>query len=220
MLHGFGMSVDYMYKRILRVEAQIEASVLKRMELNDGLYIPPDVVQGTQVFFAVDNVDFAEDTPDGKNTFHGKAMAIYQRQEPGDVAPELTVDTREQCPRPIIHLPDSVKTLLDCTAPLRKPVGPTFPQFGLCTEDQLPLYIKKQDFTWLLGRSLTRSITSGEAEEDLPPSTDIPVWSGYNFTMSSPMPLTRVLQCTTRRIGPDIEVKILKLVHPFLCRYR
>ena len=95
MLHGFGMSVDY--NRILRVEAQIEASVLKRMELNDGLYIPPDLVLGRHVFFAVDNVDFAEDTPDGKNTFHGTAMAIYQRQEPGDVAPELTVDPGDQC---------------------------------------------------------------------------------------------------------------------------
>ena len=90
MLHGFGISVDYNW--ILRVEAQIEASVLKRMELNDGLYIPPDLVLGRHVFFAVDNVDFAEDTPDDKNTFHGTAMAIYQRQEPGDVAPELTVD--------------------------------------------------------------------------------------------------------------------------------
>lgn len=37
MLPGFGTSVDY--NRILRVKAQIEASVLKRMELNDGLYI-------------------------------------------------------------------------------------------------------------------------------------------------------------------------------------
>ena len=64
------------YNRILRVEAQIEVSVLKRMELNNGLYIPPDVVFGRHVFFAVDNVDFAEDTPDGKNTFHGTAMAI------------------------------------------------------------------------------------------------------------------------------------------------
>ena len=49
MLHGFGISVDY--NRILRVEAQIEASVLKRMELNDGLYIPPDLVLGRHVFF-------------------------------------------------------------------------------------------------------------------------------------------------------------------------
>ena len=84
------MSVDY--NKILRVEVQIEASVLKLMELNDGLYIPPDLVLGRQVFCAVDDVDFAEVIPDGKNTFHGIAMAIYQRQEPGDLAPELTVD--------------------------------------------------------------------------------------------------------------------------------
>ena len=192
MLHGFGMSVDY--NRILRVEAQIEASVLKRMKLNDVLYIPLDVVLGRHVFFAVDNVDFAENTPDGKNTFHGTAMAIYQRQEPGDVAPELTVDPGDQCRRSIRQLPESVTTLLECLAPSKKPVGPTFPQFGLCTEDQLPLYIKKQDFTLLLGRSLTRTITNGEVEDDQPPSTDIPVWSGYNSTiiLSSPMPLTRV----------------------------
>ena len=169
------------------------------MELNDGLYIPLDVVFGRDVFFAVDNVDFAEDTPDGKNTFHGTAMAIYQRQEPGDIAPELTVDPGDQCPHSITQFPECDNLARMPCAP-GKPVGPTFPQFGLCTEDQLPLYIKKQDFTWLLGSSFTRSITNGEAEEDLPPSTDIPVWSGYNSTISSPMPLTRVLQCTTRRI--------------------
>ena len=161
MLHGFGMSVDY--NRILRVEAQIEASVLKRMELNGGLYIPPDVVLDRHVFFSVDNVDFAEDTRDGKNTFHGTAMAIYQRQEPGDVAPELTLDTGNQCRRSIKQLPESVTTLLECPAPPGEPVGPTFPQFGLCTEDKLPLYIKRQDFTWLLGRSLTRTINNEEA---------------------------------------------------------
>lgn len=190
MLQGFGMSVDY--NRILGVEAQIEATVLKRMELNDGLYIPPDVLLGRHVFFAVDNVDFAEDTPDGKNTFHGTVMAIYQRQEPGDLAPELAVDPGDQCHRSNRQLLKSLTTLLECPAAPGKPVGPTFPQFGLCTEDQLPLYIKKQDFTWLLGRSLTRMITNGEVKDNQPPSTNIPVWSGYNSTMSSPMPLTRV----------------------------
>ena len=50
----------------------------------------------------------------------------------------------------------------------------------------------KQDFTWFLGCSLTRTITNGEIEDDQPPSTDISVWSSYNSTMGSPMPLTRV----------------------------
>ena len=54
------------------------------------------------------------------------------------------------------------------------------------------MYIKKQDFTWLLGLSLTRTINNVEIEDYQPPSTDIPVWSGYNSTISSPMPLTRV----------------------------
>ena len=42
---------------------------------------PRDIVKGRHVFFAIDNVDFAKDTPDGKRTFHGTAMAIYQRAD-------------------------------------------------------------------------------------------------------------------------------------------
>lgn len=86
-LYGFGMSVEY--NRILRVEAQIEKHVLQRMDRNDGIYIPPDVVLGRRIFFAVDNVDFAEDTPDGKRTLHGTAMAIYQKKDHDDPTPEL-----------------------------------------------------------------------------------------------------------------------------------
>ena len=75
MLHGFGLSVEY--NRVMRVESQIDATVLQRMEDDGGMYIPPDVVKNRYVFFAIDNVDFAEDTYDGKRTLHGAAMAIY-----------------------------------------------------------------------------------------------------------------------------------------------
>ena len=73
MLHGFGFSVEY--NRLLKVEAQIEQSVLQCMEQNDGVYLPPDIVLGRHVFFAIDSIDFAEDTHDGQQTFHGAAMA-------------------------------------------------------------------------------------------------------------------------------------------------
>ena len=46
-------------------------------------------MKGRQLFFAIDNVDFAEDTYDGKRTLHGTAMAIYQRTEPDDKKPDL-----------------------------------------------------------------------------------------------------------------------------------
>lgn len=87
MLQGFGLSVEY--NRLLRVEAQIEASVLKRMEENGGLFLPPDIVKGRHVFFAIDNIDFAEDTYDGRNTLHGTAMAIYQKCHPDDERPQI-----------------------------------------------------------------------------------------------------------------------------------
>lgn len=87
LLHGFGMSVEY--NRLLRVESQIEASVLKRMENDDGLFLPPDIVKGRHIFFAIDNVDFAEDTYDGRNTLHGTAMAIYQKCQDEDEKPQI-----------------------------------------------------------------------------------------------------------------------------------
>ena len=82
MLRGFGMSVKY--NRLLRVETQIERSVIKRMEENNGLVLPSDLVTGRHTFFAVDNIDFTEDTYDGRNTLHGTAMAIYQRCQVDD----------------------------------------------------------------------------------------------------------------------------------------
>ena len=87
MLRGFGISVEY--NRLLRVESQIEASVLKRMENDDGLFLPPDIVKGRHVFFATDNVDSQEDTYDGRNTLHGTSMAIYQKCHAHDEKPQM-----------------------------------------------------------------------------------------------------------------------------------
>ena len=48
------------------------------------MFLPPDIVKGRHVYFAIDNIDFSEDTPDGKLTLHGTAMTIYQKVEPQD----------------------------------------------------------------------------------------------------------------------------------------
>ena len=87
MLHGFGMSVEY--NRLLRIEAQIEQSVLERMDKHGGVFFPDNFVKNRHVFFAIDNVDFAEDTYDGKHTLHGTAMAVYQKTDQNDTAPQI-----------------------------------------------------------------------------------------------------------------------------------
>ena len=87
MLPGFGISVEY--NRLLHVESQVEASALKRMEHNEGLFLPPDIVKGRYVFFAIDNIYFQEDTYDGRNTLHGTSMAIYQKSHAEDERPQI-----------------------------------------------------------------------------------------------------------------------------------
>ena len=96
------------------------------MELNNGLCILSYLVL-VDTSFLQSIMWISQDTPHGKSTFHVTAMATYQRQEPGDVAPELTVDPEDQCHHSIRQLPESVTTLLECIAPPRKTVGPTFP---------------------------------------------------------------------------------------------
>ena len=134
LLHGFGLSPNY--ERLLRVETQITRSIIQQMALNDGLYIPHNFVIGRHMFFAVDNVDFAEDTPDGKRTLHATAMAIYQRTEVGDTMEELKL-TDSTLDRSIRDLPHTISHLMDCPKPGTMPQSPLYPSFSLQSETDL-----------------------------------------------------------------------------------
>ena len=63
VLHKLGVSVDY--TRILRIETQLAQTVLSHSDDN-SIYIPPALTKGQFIYFAVDNSDFSEDTPEGK----------------------------------------------------------------------------------------------------------------------------------------------------------
>ena len=114
ILHGFGISVEY--NRILRSEIQMATSVFERMLLNDMVYIPPVIVHGRHVFFAVDNVDFGEDTPDSIRTLHATAMAIYQKCEPEDQELKLNlIGLAQKLSNKELSL--SMPELLECPKP-------------------------------------------------------------------------------------------------------
>ena len=78
LMHKIGCSIDY--SKVLRVETAIANAVLQKMTENDGIYIPPQLMHGKFVFCAADNLDFLEDTPDGKGTLHATVMVCYQQQ--------------------------------------------------------------------------------------------------------------------------------------------
>ena len=73
-LHANNVSVEY--TRILRIETQLAEAVLRRMNLTQSVYVPPGLKKNMFVFFAVDNIDFAEDTVDGKDTLHGTMVTV------------------------------------------------------------------------------------------------------------------------------------------------
>ena len=51
------MAVEY--NRLLRVESQIEKTVLKRIESEGGMFLPPDIVKGRHLYFAIDYFTFS-----------------------------------------------------------------------------------------------------------------------------------------------------------------
>ena len=73
-MNGFDLCVDY--SRILRLETQIASAVISHT-LQGGVYISEFVVPGRFIYFAIDNSDFNEDTPDGIRTLHATATALY-----------------------------------------------------------------------------------------------------------------------------------------------
>lgn len=60
---------------------RIEHAVVLRMT-DTGRYCLLDFVKkGVPLFFAVDNIDFMEDTPYGQDTLHGTIIVVCQKED-------------------------------------------------------------------------------------------------------------------------------------------
>ena len=181
LLHKLGVSVDY--SRILRIETQLTEAVL-RHSVDHGICVPPALDKGQFIYFAVDNSDFSEDTPEGKNTLHATAMAVFQKKK--DHFPEIT-----------LHLGKSLKSkslptssipateLLPCHVPSNaQPKCPTYGRFDTSPSPDITDAAVQDDLAWSVGQSLARS----RSENPM-----IPTWAAYHSkASSSTLPLTTV----------------------------
>lgn len=84
LLNAHGYSVPH--SRALLMDNALSNAVIENIKAHRGLFIPPFLKNETFVFFAVDNTDFAEDTPDGKGSTHGTIAAVYQKVDPSKEA--------------------------------------------------------------------------------------------------------------------------------------
>ena len=73
---NYNLSIDF--RACLLWETRIANAVIDNMENNDNVYLPFNLSKGTLPMFHLDNIDFIEDTPDGKNTTHGLQLSVFQ----------------------------------------------------------------------------------------------------------------------------------------------
>lgn len=66
------------YESTISLEKRIETGVAERMEQSGGFFLPHFIKRDKQPFFAIDNIDFLECTPDGQNTLHGTIIVVNQ----------------------------------------------------------------------------------------------------------------------------------------------
>ena len=72
------MKLAINYDKILKIETNIAEYVVKTMEECDRVYVPPSLGKHSLVYFATDNCDFKNDTPDGKHEIHATVQIVYQ----------------------------------------------------------------------------------------------------------------------------------------------
>ena len=152
----------------------------------------PLILSCGDIFFAVDNIDFAEDTPDGKRTLYGTAMAIYQRCHDGDETTKLELDELSG-KRSLKELP-RVTILLDCPKPAAQPPTTTCSTFRTNEEQQHITEARLPDAAWLLGRGLVKESLGISRSEEHPAENKqehILTWSGYHSLVSHNLPTTR-----------------------------
>ena len=165
--------------RVLLMETALANAVVENTRGFHGLYVPPFLKRGAFVFFAADNTDFAEDTPDGKGTTHGTIIAVYQKDDPSGepIAEPLTIGEAQTMSVTPHHV-----DMLHCDKPKPQHAKRTE---KFATSKGIPGSYHLTHLGWIVATALSR-MTPGET------SSKIPSWAGYNSLLSESLPLTQV----------------------------
>ena len=75
-LSDFNVSISY--DKVIHIKKDIAAIIIEKSKEHDGAFVPLSLVNNEPTFFAIDNTDLKIDPVDGKDQFHGTAIAVYQ----------------------------------------------------------------------------------------------------------------------------------------------
>ena len=131
------------------------------MSEKGGIYVPPSLSPNRSFYFAIDNVDFQIDTPDGKEQLHGITQVVFQEKAP---------NWNKSIERFKTNTPKNTKNVYNiiyCAEP--KSQNETY-----LAHDDLVNYDKVNQYTfWDIAWALSRTIDSEKF---------VPTWSAHNST--------------------------------------
>ena len=145
----------------MKIQAVIVNKISKNTDNINGFFVPPDIIYNTPQHFAIDHVDFSNDTPDGKNEFHGVGQVVFQKSNAKNETDKskFTIDAANKI--------TFNKSVLNNTETFQEPssANDIFDFYGQIVYDQMTLY-KKNDKVWTITIVINKNM---------------PTWNAYNI---------------------------------------
>ena len=144
------------YTELMKLENQLATAVCKKITEQGRVYLPPFAVKSKPVYFAQDNIDFDEATPDGTNTLHGTIIVMFQQEtDKAPMSKEIEIDPKS---KETVSLSDYDVPLSQISeTALMKPSAETFSENNYFTKNrQSQVYethkenAATKDLIWLL----------------------------------------------------------------------
>lgn len=210
IFHKIGCSIDYF--SVMKIETQIANAVIRKMDENDGVFIPENIIRHKRLWFAADNIDFQERTPDGKGTLHGTVITAYQEMISSEDTERLNLCgiKRDGFKLKGLNENQNQSTERKKRSKTTKPVNEILESNNF-RESQIQLVnsTKMNDFAWFFLQA------NSTFRKDSEKPFLIPNWSSYNSLLSSTMPRARVFVLpllSTSSTEISTQLKVLDIV--------
>ncbi|KAJ8891559.1 hypothetical protein PR048_004087 [Dryococelus australis] len=180
----------------------------------EDIYIASELVRGRFVNCTMDNTNFLEDTPHGKGTLHGTDMVVYQEKEKSDQQTPIEISGSSSL-RSLSKIPESLtEGVPGNVAKGCRPQHPIINQTADCTvrNKTIIAYSMNTDLLWTMAQvislsdyqeSLGEQLLHGNCNQSEENNLShyetnsnmlnaVPIWSAFNYILSTPKEETRV----------------------------
>ena len=163
---------------------------MRQQSEKDGVYLSPFVVKSKPIYFATDNIDFCESTPDGTNTLHGTIITLFQKKYDDDISMVEPLYI-EPINKEYVQLSNyDVQLSLLPTMKLMQPIAEKFAHFSYNSDFQIEsdtTQSTEKDLVWLASCHSIMKTSSCSVENTNIRNEDkshISTWTAFNSFMA------------------------------------